>query len=47
MGKRNIKRIDYPYFVSLKTKNSVGNRYHHFCGGSILDESSILTAAHS
>jgi len=34
----------FPFIVSLKIKNY--NRYQHFCGGSAITTSHILTAAH-
>lgn len=41
VGGRETTIDRFPFMVSLQT-----NGYDHFCGGSILDEYTILTAAH-
>lgn len=33
-----------PFQISLQLRK--GNSYFHICGGSVLDETTILTAAH-
>lgn len=35
-----------PYQVSLRRRNSINSAYAHSCGGAILDERTIVTAAH-
>ncbi|XP_046745054.1 chymotrypsin-2-like [Diprion similis] len=40
VGGTSAKDGQFPYQVSLRSKN------HHFCGGSIMNERWILTAAH-
>lgn len=45
VGGEKAATAKYPYQVSIrKEKNGVPNQ--HFCGGSVITESSILTAAH-
>ncbi|XP_025986026.2 chymotrypsin-2 isoform X2 [Solenopsis invicta] len=40
---REAEEGEIPYQVSLQDKNNFGR---HFCGGSILDENYVITAAH-
>ena len=35
----------FPFLVALKTRNKQG-RLYHFCGGSLIRETHVLTAAH-
>ena len=45
MGGSNVNsNTEYPEFVSFKT--TMGGVYHAFCGGTILDQYHVLTAAH-
>jgi trypsin len=44
VGGSSVNISDYPYQVSLQTK--IGASYYHFCGGSIINEYWILSAAH-
>lgn len=44
VGGSSVNISDYPYQVSLQTK--IGANYFHFCGGSIINEYWILSAAH-
>lgn len=36
----------YPYQVSLQLFHPKTKNWYHFCGGSILDEKTVITAAH-
>jgi len=41
-----VKPAEFPWIVSLQ-KNCGNGSYQHFCGsGSILDDRSVITAAH-
>jgi len=36
----------FPYQISLQYFNTTTNSFKHFCGGSIIDPTHIVTAAH-
>ena len=44
MGGEDAKEGEFPYQVSLQLKGILGQG--HYCGGSIIDEKTILTAGH-
>ncbi|XP_067011661.2 trypsin [Anabrus simplex] len=46
IGGRDALPGEFPYQVSLGSKNAETNLYEHFCGASILDKHHMLTAAH-
>lgn len=47
VGGRPAKDGEFPWQVSIQIKNQIGSgKYIHFCGGIILSENTILTAAH-
>nr|AUI10833.1 putative PQM protease precursor [Eratigena atrica] len=45
VGGKIAKFGDYPWMVSIQEKNSKGT-FDHICGGSIINENWIVTAAH-
>lgn len=44
VGGTEVTPNSLPFQISLQRKS--GNTYAHMCGGSILDETTILDAAH-
>lgn len=46
VGGKNATPNSWPWQVSLRRLNDYDNKYHHVCGGSIVDEYWILTAGH-
>ena len=47
VGGRPAKDGEFPWQVSIQVKNQSGSgNYIHSCGGIILSENTILTAAH-
>jgi trypsin len=44
VGGSEVVPNSLPFQISLQRKS--GNTFSHMCGGSILDESTILNAAH-
>ncbi|XP_054715404.1 venom peptide isomerase heavy chain-like [Uloborus diversus] len=45
VGGRDARHGQYPWMISLQKRDARGNFFHE-CGGSILNENWILTAAH-
>lgn len=45
VGGRKAKKGEFPWQVSIASVSSTGSK-KHFCGGTILSENTILTAAH-
>lgn len=46
VGGRDASIEEYPWQVTLRRKTSPNVSFKHYCGGSILNERIILTAAH-
>jgi len=46
VGGTESRQGDWPWAVVLGTKNSFSNRFSVQCGGTLLDQTTVLTAAH-
>lgn len=46
IGGTTTKPGEYPWMVSIHLQDRITKRFVHFCGGSILNERYIVTAAH-
>merc|ERR1712056_53065 len=46
VGGTEARQGDWPWAVVLGTKNTFSNRFSVQCGGTLLDQTTVLTAAH-
>ena len=46
IGGQDALEDEFPWMASLQQYNLKKNRWHHYCGGSLINENWILTARH-
>ncbi|XP_054152754.1 elastase-1-like [Oppia nitens] len=46
LGGQQSNRVDWPWMTNLLYKEPNGKKYRHYCGGSLISNKWVLTAAH-